>query len=68
MKFLAFDSAFLVALLVLALLSLPVSGQDNECRAVQATVAPRMDGRLDDPCWQNIPRITQFTQRELQVG
>jgi len=67
-KFWAFDSAFLVTLLAIALLSLPVSGQSNECRAVRATVAPRMDGRLDDPCWQNIPRITQFTQRELQVG
>ncbi|MFM7701275.1 MAG: hypothetical protein ACKO7V_10875 [Bacteroidota bacterium] len=51
MKFLAFDSAFFVALLALALLSLPVSGQNNECRAVQATVAPRLDGHLDDPCW-----------------
>ncbi len=68
MKFWDFDSAFLVTLLALVLLTLPVSGQSNEYRAVRATIAPRMDGRLDDPCWQHIPRITQFTQRELQVG
>ncbi|MFM7033392.1 MAG: DUF5916 domain-containing protein, partial [Bacteroidota bacterium] len=68
MTFWGVDSVFLGSLLAFVLLSLPVSGQNNECRAVRATVAPRMDGRLDDPCWQNIPRITQFTQRELQVG
>ena len=41
---------------------------NSELQAVYATQAPRLDGRLDDPVWQQAQRISHFTQRELQVG
>jgi hypothetical protein len=27
-----------------------------------------LDGRLDEPCWQKAPKISNFTQRELNQG
>lgn len=45
-----------------------VQGDANECLAIPSLVAPVLDGRLDDPLWQTAPRITRFTQRELQLG
>jgi hypothetical protein len=44
----------------------PVNAE--ECLAVQISVAPTLDGILDDAVWQKAPRITHFVQRELQAG
>ena len=30
--------------------------------------AIQLDGRLDEPVWENAVRISNFTQRELNVG
>jgi len=35
----------------------------KEYRAVRTEQAPKMDGRLDDPCWATSPPETSFTQR-----
>jgi len=35
----------------------------KEYRAVRTEQAPKMDGRLDDPCWAAAPPETSFTQR-----
>ena len=35
----------------------------KEYRAVRTEQAPKMDGRLDDPCWAASPPETSFTQR-----
>src|SRR5258705_106392 len=38
-------------------------------RAVRATPdSPRLDGRLDDPAWQQAPLVTSFTQRDPNEG
>ncbi len=37
-------------------------------RAVRVDHAPRMDGTLDDPIWQQAPAITDFKQREPYEG
>jgi len=47
-------------------LSVPAGNSDMQ--AVFASQAPRLDGRLDDPVWQQAQRISHFTQRELQLG
>ena len=35
----------------------------REYRAVRTEQAPKMDGKLDDPCWATSPPETTFTQR-----
>ena len=37
-------------------------------QAVRADRAPRLDGTLDDPIWQQAPAITDFRQREPYEG
>jgi hypothetical protein len=37
-------------------------------RAVRVEHAPRLDGTLDDPVWQQAPSITDFRQREPYEG
>ncbi|HEY0139996.1 MAG TPA: DUF5916 domain-containing protein [Thermoanaerobaculia bacterium] len=37
-------------------------------RAVRASAAPVIDGRLDDPAWAGAPEITGFTQRDPDEG
>lgn len=33
----------------------------QEIKAVKATKAPVLDGKLDDNCWNNVPEISDFT-------
>jgi len=40
----------------------------KEYRAVRTEQAPKMDGRLDDPCWAASPPETSFTQRYPDRG
>jgi hypothetical protein len=55
------------ASLVLAgLLSLGLAGE--ELRAVRTAVAPRIDGRLDDPAWEMAPAIDGFRMVEPRPG
>jgi hypothetical protein len=35
-----------------------------QLRAVRVAVGPRVDGKLDDPAWQNVPEFTDFTQHD----
>ncbi|MCY3791937.1 MAG: hypothetical protein OXH63_24435, partial [Gemmatimonadetes bacterium] len=54
---------------VLALLAAP--SQAWETPVVQATrtpTPPNIDGRLDDPVWDQAPTITDFFQREPVEG
>jgi hypothetical protein len=37
-------------------------------RAVSATAAPRLDGRLDDVAWRQADSVTSFTQTEPKEG
>ena len=37
-------------------------------RALKATAAPKIDGKLDDPAWQGAPVIGGFKQREPDEG
>ncbi|MFH1567292.1 MAG: DUF5916 domain-containing protein [Gemmatimonadota bacterium] len=37
-------------------------------RAVRAAAAPRLDGILDDPVWEEAPRFGGFTQQEPDEG
>ena len=37
-------------------------------RMIPTTVPPQIDGKLDDPCWQNAPTISDFTQVEPRAG
>ncbi len=49
--------------LALAQISFP-----NNIQAVYVNKAPVMDGNLNDSVWQFIPRIDNFTQRELRMN
>ncbi len=40
----------------------------RKCRAVRTEQVPKMDGRLDDPCWATAPPETTFTQRYPDEG
>lgn len=40
----------------------------NTLRAIQIDDAIRLNGFLDEPVWQSIPALSDFTQRELQEG
>ncbi|MBK9409742.1 MAG: carbohydrate binding family 9 domain-containing protein [Gemmatimonadetes bacterium] len=39
-----------------------------EARALKITTPPQIDGRLDEPMWQQAVPITDFLQRELNEG
>ncbi len=36
--------------------------------AIKVKKAPKVDGFLNEPCWQRAPKISNFTQRELNEG
>lgn len=40
----------------------------NQISAVKIQQAPKVDGRLTETCWLNAPKISNFTQRELDEG
>ncbi|WP_457565504.1 DUF5916 domain-containing protein [Caldithrix abyssi] len=37
-------------------------------QAVKVNKPPKVDGILNEPCWQKAPKISNFTQRELNEG
>jgi hypothetical protein len=50
---------------------LPQRGAQDELRTVQASRvdhAPKLDGTLDDPLWQQATPVTNFLQREPYEG
>ena len=42
--------------------------EPNVLHALRVKSGPRLDGRLDEPCWQRAVKIDNFTQRELHEG
>ena len=59
----------LVPLLALLALTALAAGQSaQEFRAVRVEKGPRIDGRLDDPAWQNAPVIDSFRMVEPRPG
>ena len=55
---------FLPAILLLALLTLNLSGQVKECSVVRVdTSPPVIDGRSDDPAWTEAEWIGEFVQQ-----
>ena len=44
------------------------AGTSPSLRVAPTSVAPVVDGRLDDICWQNAPIISEFTQVEPAEG
>jgi hypothetical protein len=61
----AIKSPYLFVLLTIVLAGWTMAGERTvkEYRAVRTGQAPKMDGRLDDPCWAAAPPETSFTQR-----
>ena len=58
-------------MLLLLLLATPAAAQTGEppgAVARRLAGAPRIDGRLDDAVWQDVPAIAGFRQREPQEG
>ena len=37
-------------------------------RAMYCDKAPKVDGELNEPCWQKVDKISNFTQQELNEG
>ena len=59
------------AAMVAAILPCTAAAQRSEPATIraQSTAEPiRLDGRLDEPAWQHAVRVSNFTQRELDVG
>lgn len=57
------------ALLISILWTATISAEERAAyRAVRASAAPVIDGKLDDPAWANAPEITGFTQRDPDEG
>jgi hypothetical protein len=56
-------SCFFLIILLLAGSAMAGERVVKEYRAVRTSQAPKMDGRLDDPCWASSPPETSFTQR-----
>ncbi|HEY0305070.1 MAG TPA: DUF5916 domain-containing protein, partial [Longimicrobiales bacterium] len=46
----------------------PEKASGGVMMAHRATVAPKVDGKLDDAVWQNAQWLTEFVQREPQEG
>ena len=66
---------FLLVLLVVSILVLPINtaqpAEDPVLRkiaAVETDSPPKIDGKLDDPCWQNAARTGDFIQFEPNSG
>jgi hypothetical protein len=58
-------------LALLGLLPLPAAAGGNEIRTLRAVPISepiRLDGRFDEPAWQNAPAATDFVQREPDTG
>jgi hypothetical protein len=74
MKLLARRAAFAASATALAGIVLPAAGSAQPhgpvatVQAVRVTVAPRVDGRLDDEGWRNAPAATEFLQRDPDEG
>ncbi|MBN1294331.1 MAG: carbohydrate binding family 9 domain-containing protein, partial [Candidatus Latescibacteria bacterium] len=43
-------------------------GMVPSTRALKVSTPPVIDGNLDDPCWQNAEKITEFYQRNPRMG
>src|SRR5256885_8854524 len=54
--------------MVTVLLSLSLCAQGPTATARAVVTPPVIDGRLNDPAWQDVPPITGFIQRELHEG
>src|SRR5262245_61392491 len=37
-------------------------------KAMKIEKAPKIDGVLDEPLWENVPPMDQFTQQEPRIG
>jgi hypothetical protein len=59
--------AIAAALLAAAVIS-PLALGAEEIKAVRVEAGPRIDGRLDDPVWQQAPAITGFKMVEPRPG
>ena len=57
---------FIVA--TLSFFSVPVFSQSKTLQAVNLQQAPKLDGKLDDAVWQNIPEATNFIINQPEFG
>ncbi|MGC4037160.1 MAG: DUF5916 domain-containing protein [Chitinophagaceae bacterium] len=55
-------------LFVLVVLTCVLSSAQKRLNAVRALKAPKIDGTLDDPCWQNAPAAGDFIQNFPDYG
>jgi len=44
------------------------TSQPNTITALKIETPPRLDGNLQENCWQKTKKISNFTQRELEEG
>lgn len=59
---------FFVLLTLKAVISMAQVSEPNIIYALKVKAAPKLDRRLDEPCWQHAIKISNFTQRELHEG
>ncbi|MCB0497257.1 MAG: carbohydrate binding family 9 domain-containing protein [Cyclobacteriaceae bacterium] len=59
---------FVIGLLMIVECSMAQVSLPNTIYAKYTDDAIQLDGRLDEPVWENAVRISNFTQRELNVG
>ncbi len=58
----------LVIIILFSPLAYSQPGPKKELKALRITEKPKIDGNLDDPCWQNANAATDFIQFEPYNG
>jgi len=62
-------AAIFYLLMLFKAMTLPAQvSEPNVLHALKVSAAPRLDGVLDESCWQRAVKIANFTQRELHEG
>ena len=61
---------FIIALLLASLSQFSIAqiSIPNTLAALAVHEAPRLDGRLEEKCWKDAVKISNFIQRELLQG
>src|SRR3982751_3539783 len=52
----------------LLFMSLLIFSQEKSVPAFKTSLIPKIDGKLDDPAWTNVPQATDFIQNYPSTG
>jgi len=58
-----FSITMLVIIFCFISQSMGQTAEIKSIRAVRTTIPPQIDGKLDDPCWQEAPKATDFVDQ-----